>query len=188
MIFINIGLIESVTKKIYLSISVVVDCFHFVLDPALWTRQYANDLVKIFVSIWILVLWSHQSTKVLHDDVNSLLMFGLTSQPSRFVSSRLVSCKALFMWRSSFGSFRAVQFQPLRHYLCVRVTPMESVWRVTTLLSKHIGVLHVWWGNLKIRTWFSFFRRGKGRHGVLFFSGQRLAEPARMLNPCGPSY
>lgn len=39
-----------------LSISVVVNCFHFVLDPALWPQQYVDDLVKVFVSIWILVL------------------------------------------------------------------------------------------------------------------------------------
>lgn len=115
--FINMGLIEGMTKMIYLSISVVIDCFHFVLDPALWTQQYANDLVKVFFSIWILVLWSHQSTKVLHDDVNSLLMFGLTSQPSllvwgsvsvaqliRLIQSGPVSATPSLSLRSSHGN------------------------------------------------------------------------------------
>lgn len=50
------GFVENATEMTDLSISIVVDWFHFVLDAAIWTQEYGNDMGKVFVSIWILVL------------------------------------------------------------------------------------------------------------------------------------
>lgn len=58
---------------------------------------------------------------MLHDDVNSLLMFGLTSQPSLLVSSHLVSSRLVQGSVSVAQLIRLIQSGP------VSATPSLSV-------------------------------------------------------------